>query len=166
MRHLTPPNPLCRGGWGESIDAHIPHSSYSLNESEMIQQHWIKWHYIIWHSFSFSDEIRMSATFDSPQPPLQRGLGGVNWRTHSVSRMRLEWVRQLTPPNPLWMRISYFFTKEFDSPQPPLQRGLGGVNWRTHSTLILLTEWEWNDSTTLDQMTLHNLTLIQYLGWH
>ena len=53
----------------------------------------------------------------------------------------------------------------FDSPQPPLQRGLGGVNWRTHSTLILLTEWEWNDSTTLDQMTLYNLTLIQFLGW-
>ena len=91
VRQSNPPNPLCRGGWGGWIYALIPHSSYSLNESEMIQQHWIKWHYIIWHSFSISDDIRMSATIDSPQPPLQRGLGGVNWRTHSILNLLTEW---------------------------------------------------------------------------
>ena len=36
VRQSNPPNPLCRGGWGEWIYALIPHSSYSLNESEMM----------------------------------------------------------------------------------------------------------------------------------
>ena len=31
VRQSIPPNPLCRGGWGEWIDAPIPYSSYSFN---------------------------------------------------------------------------------------------------------------------------------------
>ena len=31
VRQSIPPNPLCRGGWGEWIDALIPYSSYSFN---------------------------------------------------------------------------------------------------------------------------------------
>ena len=40
VRQSIPPNPLCRGGWGEWIDALIPNSSYSLNEYGMTRFQW------------------------------------------------------------------------------------------------------------------------------
>ena len=116
VRQSIPPNPLCRGGWGEWIDALIQNSSYTLNESEMMQQHWIEWYYIIQYSFSISDEIRTSATIQSPQPPLQRGLGGMDWRTHSKLILLTEWNKN-----------------ECDNPIPPTPsaEGVGG-NGLTH----------------------------------
>ena len=48
VRQSNPPNPLYRGGWGEWIVTLIPHSSYSLNESEMMHLQWKKWRWNYW----------------------------------------------------------------------------------------------------------------------
>ena len=72
--------------------------------------------FIIQYSFTIWNECRMSATIHSPQPPLQRGLGGMDWRTHSKLILLTEWNKN-----------------ECDNPIPPTPsaEGVGG-NGLTH----------------------------------
>ena len=80
----------------------------------------------------------MSASIHSPQPPLQRGVGGMDWRTHTILILLIQYSFGISDENRMSATIQ--------SHQPPLQRRLGGMDCCTHSTIISDSEWVLNDT--------------------